>query len=134
MTSGNRETEYNQLHSMIRHLYDVRMRAFNFTLAFNAALFTVVLQYLTDVSAQITVAGIAMVTTIVLLQVERRTLYAIDQYYQYGAKLEEELGYEMIRNVDTSLAGSRIRTRHYFVALYGLAIALWIAEIIFVLI
>jgi len=130
MAGGNRETEYIQLHEMIRHLYDVRMRAFNFTLAFNAALFTVVLQYLTDLSAQVTVAGIAMVTTIVLLQVERRTLHAIDQYYRYGNKLEEELGYEMIRKVDTSLAGSRIRTRHYFVALYGLAIALWIAEII----
>ena len=41
--SGNREVEYEQIHNFLRYLLDYRAKIFNFVVAFNGILLTIVI-------------------------------------------------------------------------------------------
>ena len=126
---SNREFEYQEVHRFIRHLYEFRTKLFSFAIALNAILFSVLFQYAERLLDRIQVAIFGVVITIVFLLIESRSKMVRSRYIEYGRNLEKELGFKIFSEVDSAL-NQRLRTRHYFLILYGVMLLLWVVRII----
>ena len=122
MESARRELEYSETHASIRHLYDVRMKVFGFSVALNAALMAFAFDRIEARVTQVCVAILALLSTAALWLIERRTIRVIDHYIEIGKEIEVGLSMSALTKAD-ALGG--LRTRRYFDVLYALILLLW---------
>jgi len=129
MEKGNREVEYSEICNSVRHTLDSRASTFSFAIGMNAALLAVVMQYISQGLAKISVSIFALITTFIFSRVDRRTICALDQFVKQGRKLEETLGFSFFSEVFSTFEKSKIRTRTYYAVLYWIIIFLWFFQI-----
>lgn len=119
--------EYGEVNNNIRHLYDVRMKVFGFSIALNAALMAFAFDKIDSGATQAFAGALAIVATVALWLIERRTIRVMDVYISAGLKIDRVLGTSSHSEVD-QIGG--VRTRKYFDALYLLMILLWLALLV----
>ena len=127
----NREIEYTQSYKMIEHHYRTRLQVFNFAVIFNAALLTAVQRLTNNPFQKCNLSLFGIVVTGVMLAIEKRTIFIVDQYISYIKRLELELSISLMITIDNSLKKSKLRTRNYFSSLYFVLIIMWLIQIIY---
>ena len=129
MVNSNREIEYTLAHNRIEHLYDTRLKVFNFSLILNAALLASVQQLASDPIQKCIISFFGILATSFMLLVERRTIFVVDQYLDYLKELEIELSFDLETTIGRKLGKSKFRTRNYFSALYFTLSLMWLFQI-----
>ena len=124
--------EYIEVHNHIRHLYDFRTKILSFSIALNAALMSVIFQSGLRNSVKIIIAILAFAATLVFLLVERRLVYGMGKYIEFGKLSEGNQESHLLTFVWEAFGRDGIPTRTYIQLLYGLMLVLWIAQVILI--
>lgn len=93
----NRITEYELSISYIQHMYDTRNHIFQFVVAVNTGLFALVFQFIKNDLTKVAMSVIGAIITLALTLMARRSLRYLQELETYTQRLEEVLGFGLIK-------------------------------------
>ena len=129
---GNKEVEYSEALTSVRHMVDYRAKIFNFAIILNATLLVVVLRHMKGFDAKISVSILSILITLIFFLINNRVSIILDRYLQCAKKLEKELKYSTLNIVLDGIDNSSFRVHNYFQLLYMGVTILWIVQCIFI--
>jgi len=131
--SANRETEYEQTLAYLMHMYETRHQVFQFVVGANTALFALVFQFVTSGVAKSILSIVGGIVTLALTLMARRSLRYLTEVENYAQTLEEELGFNLLRETNARMPKG-VDSSVYLIYVYWALVVIWvIAGVYFVL-
>lgn len=115
----------------MRYFLDFRLKFFNFFIASNGVLLTVVLAHLENNSSRIVLSLFSIAVSIIMTFIDKRIIHLAHMYRGAVISLTSELGLENLNNLQVG-DSSKISLYHLFTVLYVLIILLWVSLIILI--
>lgn len=122
--SANREVEYEQTIQYIQHMYDTRHHIFQFVVAINTGLLTVVFQFLQRDVTKIIMCLLGALVTVALTLMARRSLRFLQEVEHYAKELEEVLGFGLIQKTAERMPKGNNSSAYLFVVCWSF-VATW---------
>lgn len=131
MDDSLQKLEYSEAMNLMRFHLDVRFKLMASAIIVNGALLTVVLSYLRDSFAKVILSLFGLVICVIFLVLTRRSMFLVDSYADYIAKIETKLQMALLTETRSLHAASNFRSRFYFTGLYWILIILWVVVPLF---
>lgn len=131
MDDSLQRLEYSEAMNLLRFHLDVRFKLIASAIIINGALLTVVLNYLHSSFAKIIMSLFGLAICIIFLALTKRSMFLVDSYADYIAKIEEKLKMALLTETRALHAASNYRSRFYFTGLNWILIILWIVVPLF---
>jgi len=120
----NHEIEYEQTLAYLMHMYDTRHQVFQFVVGSNTALFALVFQFVTSTVAKSILSVVGGLVTLALTLMAMRSLRYLAEVEKYAQKLEEELGFNLLR-VTNARMPKGVDSSIYLVYVYWALVIIW---------
>ena len=123
----DKKTEHEQAVTMYCFYHDYKMKILNYTLAFNAALLVVAIQYISSTPGKVLISIVAILATLMMLGFEIRTIRFAYLIRKRIVTIEKELGFATMSTLKESKGTPQ---RVYVRLIYFLLLLIWILVVV----
>lgn len=123
--------ELDKAWESMRYFLDYRLKVFNFFVAANGVLLTIILTNLKNENSRITLSFFALLISITMLLIDRRIIMLAHKYRAIVLKKAQELALNDIASVQI-VDLSKLTLYNLFSVLYIITIIIWVILTIFI--
>lgn len=126
---SDKSKEYEQTLAFMRHWWEYRTKIIAFSITVNGLLLTVELTHVKIAIAKMLISSFALIILIICFMLEKRVMFLLDCFVKSAIRLEGELGFSLISDVEQNSSEKGITLRTLFRTLYIVMIIFWLIEI-----